>query len=529
MSGSGFRQSFGIRIFRAFASAGACITIAITSVLVMSQSRTVKEHLINEGYMLSQLLSESSKTWVFAENREFLKETASGVVAQEHVIGLVIYNAQRKAIYSDFKAEKSIPDIDKAREAMPEGVSPSVSPEYTEGSESLDFYAPVLLKAQVWSDEIPYFEGAVTEGKPQVIGYVRVILDKHVLHREVRGIVIRSIFFAAVLLAAGGLVIYFVIRRVTRPLTELTESVRGFGIGAPFTPVHVEAADEIGRLARAFNTMSENLIRREEEKKALEEELLQAKKMEALGRFARGISHDFNNILGAVRGSIYYVARKLPSDSPLRTQTDRINSSIERAKVLIESLIAFSRLHNIEKSVVDINGLIRRTCPFISGMMGEKVELRTGPMEEALPVMADAVQIEQVVMNLCVNARDSMPEGGVVSVGASMVEGTGETEASFAERGMSHFRFTPSESRRLSGRMAEIYVDDCGMGMDDPTAERMFEPFFTTKTVGRGTGLGLAIVYGIVEQHGGMIDVYTKKGEGTHIRVYFPAENGNSH
>jgi hypothetical protein len=230
--------------------------------------------------------------------------------------------------------------------------------------------------------------------------------------------------------------------------------------------------------------------------------------MEAVGTLARGIAHDFNNILTTTKGSVYMLEKKLRGNDTLKHYAEQIHYSLDKAKNLIESLISFSRIQSINPVPVDLNSLIRRLKPMLVNIVGEKVRVSISPSEGDLKVKADVLQIEQVLMNLCANARDAMPGGGLLTIETRPVTGQ---PADGDER--------PSPETE---KYALITVADNGLGMDDGLIGRIFEPFFTTKEVGSGMGLGLSIVYGIIEQHRGRIEMNTRKGEGTVFLIYIP-------
>ena len=258
----------------------------------------------------------------------------------------------------------------------------------------------------------------------------------------------------------------------------------------------------------AFNDMAENLRKREREKEALGEKLRHAQKIEAIGTLARGIAHDFNNILTTVSGSVHILHKTLEEDSPLRTYTLSITLAVSRARGLVESLLAFSRGQAIKPALLNINDVIRRLEPLLIRLLVDDIECNLALSDEQLMIIGDNVQLEQMIMNLVVNAKDAMPGGGVLTIETGAVS------------------IDEEEARKLllskPGGYALISVTDTGMGMDERTKARIFEPFFTTKEVGKGTGLGLSIAYGIVEQHLGHIVVYSEKGAGTSFRVYVP-------
>jgi PAS domain S-box-containing protein len=244
------------------------------------------------------------------------------------------------------------------------------------------------------------------------------------------------------------------------------------------------------------------------EQKHLEEQLRQAQKMEAIGQLAGGVAHDFNNLLTVIGGRSYLILTKLESGDPLRRDIELIKGAAERAAGLTRQLLAFSRKQILEPRVLDLNTTTREIEGLLRRLLGEHIDIVVVPDPELGHVKADPGQIEQVIMNLAVNARDAMPEGGRLTL-----------ETSNAVLDETYARSHPTVEL---GRYACLAVTDSGHGMDAATQARIFEPFFTTKGVGKGTGLGLATVFGIVKQSGGHISVYSEPGHGTTFRVYLP-------
>ena len=240
----------------------------------------------------------------------------------------------------------------------------------------------------------------------------------------------------------------------------------------------------------------------------LERQLWQAQKMEAIGRLAGGIAHDFNNLMTVVTGYAAVVLERLNPDDPLHEDVQEILGAGERAASLTRQLLAFSRKQIFQASEVELNSIITGMERMLRHLLGEKFNFEIKASPDAGHVKVDSSQIEQVVMNLVLNARDAMPRGGRLLVETLRVE---LDEAYCA----THPEVEP-------GHYAMIAVIDEGMGMDERTRARLFEPFFTTKPIGRGTGLGLATVHGIVRQSGGHIWVYSELGKGTTFKIYLP-------
>ncbi|MGB9454474.1 MAG: PAS domain S-box protein [Bryobacteraceae bacterium] len=246
-----------------------------------------------------------------------------------------------------------------------------------------------------------------------------------------------------------------------------------------------------------------------EERRRLEEQLRQAQKLESIGRLAGGVAHDFNNLLTVINGYAQLLLRDLKAGDPLRDSLEEIHTAGERAAGLTRQLLAFSRRQVLSPRMLDLNRVVSDMQPMLARLLGEDVELCVELHAGAATICADPHQLEQVVMNLTVNARDSMPDGGKLRIETAVVE-WGEGQA------RSH------PDARL-GRYVVLAVSDTGVGMDEETRNRIFEPFFTTKGIGKGTGLGLSMVQGIVAQSGGYIDAYSEEGQGTTFKIYLPA------
>ena len=274
---------------------------------------------------------------------------------------------------------------------------------------------------------------------------------------------------------------------------------------------------DFARLIHDFFAQREKLLsemsERRQAEEALhesEERLRHAQKMEAIGRLAGGVAHDFNNLLTAIIGYADMIAMDSRQDN-VRLEAEQIRKAGEQAASLTRQLLAFSRKQILQPRVIDLFALVDDMKKLLQRVIGEHIELRVETSGEEARVRADATQLEQVVLNLAVNARDAMPQGGVVRVhvGRATVDQT-LTDGSLA--------LTPGEYVTLT-------VEDAGCGMDAQTRARIFEPFFTTKNPGKGTGLGLATVYGVVQQSGGIVTVRSSPGEGSTFIVYLPAES----
>jgi signal transduction histidine kinase/CheY-like chemotaxis protein len=244
------------------------------------------------------------------------------------------------------------------------------------------------------------------------------------------------------------------------------------------------------------------------DKKNLEDQLRQAQKLEAIGSLASGVAHDFNNLLTTILGYGELGLMKLAADDPQREKIEAIYEAGVKASTLTRQLLAFSRKQILEMQTINLNNLLENLTKMLVRMIGENIKIRMHLDPSAGNLMADPGQIEQIIMNLVINARDAMPDGGSITI---------ETQEFALDE-----EYCNIHAEVVPGTYVALYVTDNGVGMPPEVMEKIFDPFYTTKAKGTGTGLGLSTVYGIVKQHKGHIYVYSELGNGTTFKIYFP-------
>ena len=274
------------------------------------------------------------------------------------------------------------------------------------------------------------------------------------------------------------------------------------------TPITVRLSGRTMRDARGQTIALQMIAEDITERAALELQLLQSQKMEAVGRLAGGVAHDFNNLLTVIKGYGELMLSELKTNDPMRAEVEEIQKAADRAASLTRQLLAFSRRQVMAAKVIDLNSVVENMDKLLRRLLGEDVELNTLLDPNLGAVKADPGQIEQVIMNLAVNARDAMPHGGKLTIETGNID----LDTFYAREHVTV----------AAGPYVMIAVSDTGVGMDSETQARIFEPFFTTKEQGKGTGLGLSTVYGIIKQSGGYIWVYSESGRGTTFKVYLP-------
>jgi signal transduction histidine kinase/ActR/RegA family two-component response regulator len=371
-----------------------------------------------------------------------------------------------------------------------------------------------LLQDRISQEEVPingerFLASSVeltSDAKPAVSltvlkSYAEALASLRKLNHLLVGLGLVAVF-------VGGTLAFAIADTFTRPLASLADGARALEKGDYSYPLKAEGGDEVAQVTRAFDRMRDTLKRNEPQRQHLEDQLVQAQKMEAMGRLAGGVAHDFNNLLTVIKGHCNMLVDRLQPVDPNHRSACQIDKAANRAVSLTGQLLAFCRMQVLQPRVLDLNALIGELSSLLRRLIREDVAFTFNLGQSIGCVKADPGQIEQVIMNLTVNAGDAMPEGGRLTI---------ETRNVIVDQTLAQ-----SRPPMLAGEYVLLAVSDTGQGMDAATRDRIFEPFFTTKEQGKGTGLGLATVYGVVKQSGGCIWVESEPGKGARFEVYLP-------
>ena len=303
---------------------------------------------------------------------------------------------------------------------------------------------------------------------------------------------------------------YLFIEKIRR----LTDCALLFGSGSFNMQTGVDHnAGEIGQVAAAFDAMASKLRQADLEREKLQRQLIQAQKMEAVGRLAGGVAHDFNNILSVILGYVEISLDETRPDSPIYSNLEKIQEAGYRSAEIVRQLLTFSRQQTIAPRVLDLNATVGGLVNMLQRLIGENINLVWAPAPSLPLVLVDPSQVDQMLINLCVNARDAIDGVGTLSVETAAVAVDGE--------------FCAQNTECTPGGYVVLSVSDNGCGMTTEVMEKIFEPFYTTKGIGKGTGLGLATIYGIVKQNHGFIKLYSEPSKGTSFKIYFPQHIGD--
>ena len=512
-----FKKKFGIKIFLSCACLIFIISSSFTAFFYHYQSKSLTDALIQNNLLLTGILAYNSKIGVFSENEEQLRNPVDGIFQQVEIEEVSVYNLngrlltkrERSEIQEAKKPDKANKTVGLIEPRIVDKLKASASPFYLENENKVEFWSPVVASAGYAEAESLFIENESLPRKGRIIGFVRITVGKSLLDKKLGALLMKSVMIGIIFLIVGSGIIYFAVKRIVNPLNTLIEGVQTLGRGNFGEKVPVETEDEIGNIAMAFNQMSESLLRREQEKKQLEERLRHSQRMETVGTLAGGIAHDFNNILGIIMGYAQMALLTPPEKTDMPRYLREILKASTRAKDLVKQILTFSRQSYQERNPLLIKPLVEEALRMMRMSLPAAIEIRHNLKSGLSPVLSDPSQIDQVLMNLCTNAGHAMQDsGGVLEVKLDEWEiNVGDPDLSIDMK---------------PGRYQVLTVSDTGHGMDASVKERIFDPFFTTKGPGKGTGLGLSVVHGIIKSHGGKINCHSVPGKGTTFQVYFP-------
>ncbi len=497
-----------------------CFSIASTLINIRSQQRIARERLVGKAVAMTSLLAESASDPLTLLYVEDLRLLLSDVLAAEEVVYAFVFDEEGRILTDGTRRVRS------RFRALEDDVSRNA----VAASELL-----VQQRSGLLDVTEPIFLGS------KRLGGVRIGFSLEKLEGEAAAIRDRNLGLGAGFVLVGVCLAMAMVVRVTRPLGRLVEFTRAVSRGELDRRVRVDTRDELALLANSFNSMTESLRTSQEtlqaahdeleervaertddllranaalerrivETRELETQLRESQKMEAVGRLAAGVAHDFNNLLTAILGYSNLLLADLAPDDPRREEIEEIKVAGERAASLTEQLLTFGRKQTVHEEVLDLNAMLGGMGSLIRRLVGEDVDLVIELEPKLGPVEVDAGQIQQVILNLTINARDAMPDGGTLTLRTSNLE--------VREGGAA------GELALAPGSWVVLSVRDTGIGMDAETRSHIFEPFFTTKEWSAGTGLGLSTVYGILQQSRGCIAVESEPGRGSEFRAYLPS------
>ena len=483
-----------------------CLTILILSFTILAhQKEQLYSQAVEKGKVSLNYFSVNANIPLLNDDIVRLNRLIKDAPSVEGILYTAIVDRKNtiKAHIDLNKIGTRLEDFPNVEEVRNDGNLKYFRYSLPSGTQVLNLSRPIILR----NKEL----GAV---------HVGLSLDfiNRLIYRESVFILILSFFIVLLGIAVAILLgISF-----SRPISKLVDASKEIGKGNLQYRLHLKRKDEFGDLASAFNYMAAELdkkdvanaqlfserLQAEKETRTLEGQLQQSQKMEAVGQLAGGIAHDFNNSLTLIKVCSQLALQELKETDPLREKIQQIDEATTRSGDLARQLLTFSRRHIEETKVLDLNHLLTNLNKMLGRSLGEHIELLNNLSEGLGKVKADPGQIEQVIVNLAVNARDAMLNGGKLVLETANVE----LDPEYAR---THIRVTP-------GRYVMFSVKDTGKGMPPEVKERIFEPFFTTKEEGKGTGLGLFMVYGIVQKYGGHITVESEPGMGTTFKIYLP-------
>jgi len=480
------------------------------------------EDISMSASMLASNVAHNSRLALFAGDRVMLENVVNSAMMQEMVLCAAIFDNDgklmarggRRSSLSSAGTCDTVAELDAAMMARLRG---SAMPVHGEHDGEIDVWLPVIqgrydLEGRAISAKSARSEAQASAVTP-VLGFVHMDVTLDRLERELSFVVWRSLLIGTMALCLGLIASCVLARIVTSRLQRLSDAVTAFGSGDRASRVPQHVCDEVGELGFAFNEMADTIVRREAEKEELQAQLVHSQKMETIGTLTTGIAHNFNNILTSISVNEQLIRKKGSGDAKISRYLDVIAEAVGKGVRSVQDLLAFSRKQAIRPSLTDLRNVVKNAASMLDSALESSIKLSVVMPEAPVMAMADAGQLEHVIMNMAVNARDAMPLGGELGIALSLESPNGP-----------RCPMVPGCESRLC---AVITVSDTGIGMDADTVSRIFDPYFTTKEPGKGTGLGLSTAYGIVELHKGRITVESSPGSGTSFRICMSATGSN--
>lgn len=496
-----WENNFSFKLFILITLFFTIFSITATTVFINQEIDNLKQKYISEGRLLTTLLANNSRLGVFAENEFLLSEPITDILKTPEVLSVTIYLANGKVLKMESKKKENLSNIDENIDIK---TLPLID-KPIEKKYSYEFWSPIFTTSHELIEQLFFSEFQERAIKKQkIIGYVKLELDKKELIRNTEMLILKGFIIYIIFIVFWVIIIFKLTKKLTLRLNNLAQRLSFFGKEGISDYIKVETKDELGKVALAFNNMIDAIREREKEKQALENQLRQSQKLEAIGTLAGGIAHDFNNVLTAIINCATLI-KMYSHDEQIHTYSDVILRASERASSLTKSLLAFSRKQTVKPQIVDINSVIKDFQNILRRLIMENVTFELNCTEHELLVNIDITQLDQLIVNLVTNACDAMPEGGTLTI---------STEYKDSCDGL--------PTCEIPCPCAVIKVSDTGIGIRPEIMDRIFDPFFTTKEVGKGTGLGLAMVHGIVKQNNGKIIVESIPGVGTTFSIHFP-------
>ncbi len=510
-----FKTSFRVKVILVSIFFMLATCFFLTTFFVRHQSAAMNSSLKERGGLLVSVLVHSARVGIFAENRELLKNPVDGVARQQEIIRASVFSADGKLLYASGKnyagsGEQSSLPRSRVDDKLSEKLRSSGTRVYYEFSDTLQVWSAVFSKPGYSDPESLFFSENESREKPRVIGFINIDISKKSLNSQIYGFLLEAVLIALAATLAVSVLIFLVINSIISPLNRLASGIKSLGTEGVAEPVPVDTEDEIGRLAKAFNELSESLRKRKAENFQLEMQLRQAQKLEALGTLAGGIAHDFNNVLSPIFGYTEMAMEEVSKNDQLYYNLQQVLSAAGRARELVKQILAFSRQGEEQKTPLQIQIVLKEALKLLRASLPATIDITEQIDKECGPVLADPTDIHRIVMNLGTNSYHAMREHG------------GELKVVLEEKTLTQEDLRQSSLALQPGRYVKLVVSDTGTGMDEKTLERIFDPYFTTKSSAEGTGMGLAMVHGIVKGCSGDILVKSEPGKGSVFQIYFP-------